>query len=179
MPELESSALVQTTMMQKTKHYFLVLSVLFAVTPVSASGIHKWVDADGVTHYSDVQPESGNPVSTLDIPVRDSARSADGDHYYSIQNQWRRVNQARLAREKKEQEQARLKLEKSRLATVVPVTEVAETPAKSRRSESRRNRSSRYADYQRPRYNPWPIKRYYPHKVKLRAEPPAKRIGAS
>lgn len=165
--------------MKKLNHKLLALIVCFAVTPASASVIHKWVDAKGVTHYSDVAPESEGASSTLDIPVADPARAASTDDYYSIQNQWQRVNQERLAREKRQQEKLASQKKKSRLTKVVPVKNVEEAPRKSRRSESRRNRSSNYADYQRPRYNPWPIKRYYPHKVKPKAEPPAKRIGAS
>ncbi|MEM7564656.1 MAG: DUF4124 domain-containing protein [Pseudomonadota bacterium] len=164
--------------MKKLNLNLLALIVFFAVTPVSGSVIHKWVDSNGVTHYSDVAPEA-EAASTLDIPVADSARTASTNDYYSIQNQWKRVNQERLAREKREQEQLASQKKKSRLAKVMPAKNVEEAPRKSRRSESRRNRSSNYADYQRPRYNPWPIKRYYPHKVKPRAEPPAKRIGAS
>ena len=82
--------------------------------PQTAAGgaVHKWVDDDGVTHYSDEPPQS--TVTTLiELQKPTSVDSAGGsgrpqDDYYSISNQWQRMHQERLERE-------RLNLERERI----------------------------------------------------------------
>ena len=67
-----------------------------------AATIHKWVDARGVTHYSDRPPASATIQTTqLDIDTgRDNAISSASkpDDYYSIANQWQRMSREGLQR---------------------------------------------------------------------------------
>ena len=91
----------------------------------SAAEVHKWLDASGITHYSDVPPTAAaSPVTRIEIDTRGSV-TGDSD-YYSIANQWARMHRERIERE-------RIKLERDRLkaASRPPQTEVVyrEQPA--------------------------------------------------
>ena len=81
---------------------------------VQAAAVHKWVDDRGVTHYSDAAPGSPETsVVQLDINTGNSSSSAaseSSDHYYSIANQWQRMQQERL-------QQQQLELQKTALTT--------------------------------------------------------------
>ena len=80
---------------------FTVLILAFASTPISASVIHKWVDDQGVTHYSDKAPVAEDVQSTqIELPESDHTGGKSGDDYYSIANQWARIHQESLEREK-------------------------------------------------------------------------------
>ena len=73
---------------------------------VQAAAVHKWVDDRGVTHYSDAAPGSAETrVIELDIDTGNSSSSAaseKSDHYYSIANQWQRIQQERLQQQQLE-----------------------------------------------------------------------------
>jgi len=77
-----------------------------------AATIHSWVDAEGITHFSDTPPQAGTAnATTIELaenfpPVVD----AEAD-YYSIANQWSRMRAEREAA-------ARLSLEKAKLRAV-------------------------------------------------------------
>ena len=76
----------------------------FAAIDGNATVVHKWVDADGVTHYSDKPPPS--PVSDFErirLPTAPAVAALRHDDYYSIANQWQR-----MLRERIEIERARL-----------------------------------------------------------------------
>lgn len=86
--------------------FFLLCSGIFL--PVSAAVVHKWVDEQGVTHYSDAAPETpATTVTKIDFGNRKAAKSSVNNNYYSIKNQWQRLHKERL-------EQEKLKLEKTR-----------------------------------------------------------------
>jgi hypothetical protein len=81
----------------------------------NAATIHKWVDEKGVTHYSDSAPgTTGTTVTQIEIDTRDVAAQATdrgaGD-YYSIANQWQRMNQERLQRQQFELQRAAQSIE--------------------------------------------------------------------
>ncbi len=82
--------------------------------PADGGPVHKWVDDDGVTHYSDEAPPS--VVTTLielpEPPRADSAGSSGEpqDDYYSISNQWQRMHQERLERERLNLERERIRV---------------------------------------------------------------------
>ena len=81
-----------------------------------AANVHKWVDENGVTHYSDAPPEA---VETTLIDVPEPPAVSAGDHeddYYSISKQWERMNRERLEREKLAVERARLRAEQKSAA---------------------------------------------------------------
>ncbi|MDH3386603.1 MAG: DUF4124 domain-containing protein [Gammaproteobacteria bacterium] len=69
--------------------------------PAGAAVIHKWVDTDGVTHYSDEAPASGEiPVTVIDVPTAHSEPGSPAENYYSITNQWERMRRERIERDK-------------------------------------------------------------------------------
>ena len=79
---------------------------------VQAAAVHKWVDDRGVTHYSDAAPEApATSVIELEISTGNSSKSAaseKSDHYYSIANQWQRIQQERLQQQQLELQKAAL-----------------------------------------------------------------------
>jgi len=106
-----------------SKYMSLILITLLlsaVVLPVYAGAVHKWVDAQGVTHYSDQLPENiSNTVKQIDLSntYANTDRTDYQDDYYSITNQWARMREERIERK-------RLQLEKTKhkasLQPVVP-----------------------------------------------------------
>jgi hypothetical protein len=76
----------------------------------NAATIHKWVDQNGVTHYSDHAPDLPvNAVTRIKIDEQGRALGAPQsttENYYSIANQWQRINQERLQRQQLELQRA-------------------------------------------------------------------------
>ena len=58
----------------KRSHLLIVVSItaIFTTVCISAAGIHKWVDADGNTHYADIPPTG---TSSEQVRVDPSANS--------------------------------------------------------------------------------------------------------
>jgi hypothetical protein len=82
--------------------------------PAYAASVYKWVDANGVTHYSDEAPASTTTqVTLIEVPAtRSVAVDAEND-YYSIANQWMRLHQELIEREKITLEKTRQKAAQS------------------------------------------------------------------
>lgn len=79
----------------------MTIAMVFAASPGTAAIIHKWVDEKGVTHYSDEPPATQTTEGTqIELPQTAPAADASAENYYSIANQWARMNQERLEREK-------------------------------------------------------------------------------
>lgn len=93
-----------------------------------AAVVHKWIDADGVTHYSDKAPGPAvTDVSMIDVPSGNSDKTDVKNGYYSIKNQWQRVHKERLEQQKLELERDRQKaVLQSTTPPVVYVDESAE-----------------------------------------------------
>lgn len=97
-------------------HYTALLGLALicsALTPAAAGAVHKWVDEHGVTHYSD-EPPDNTETTLIELPEPTIARTAseDGglaDDYYSISNQWARMNEERLERERLDLERDRIR----------------------------------------------------------------------
>ena len=93
-----------------------------------AAPIHKWVDDKGVTHYSDLPPDAATvPVTQVDIETHVTGARTPArvpDDYYSIANQWQRMNQERQQREQRELQRAANTIEAQALRN--PVAPVAE-----------------------------------------------------
>jgi len=91
-------------------HHTLIILLLCSICPVvSAATVHQWVDASGITHFSDSPPpENVSAAKTLelsdDFPPAVDTRS----DYYSIANQWDRMRQERDAK-------SRLRLERDKI----------------------------------------------------------------
>lgn len=85
-----------------------------------ADAVYTWVDDDGVTHYSDTPPSKGSPgageVETVAMPGGFPEVAEVTDNYYSIVNQWQRIQEERARKEELDLERRRLRLEASRLA---------------------------------------------------------------
>ena len=78
-----------------------MIALFLASGPGHASMIHKWVDQNGVTHYSDEPPPDEQiPTTQIDLPEPNPVSETTQDNYYSIANQWARMNQERLERER-------------------------------------------------------------------------------
>jgi hypothetical protein len=107
---------VRVDMFRSAIGYAVFLLTLAGYGGVQAATIHKWVDERGVTHYSDKAPADPEAsVTRLDISTgeRDrTAPAASSDHYYSIANQWQRMNQERLQRQQLELQRAALAVER-------------------------------------------------------------------
>jgi len=146
---------------------------LFLLTVGGGSGaraaeIHKWVDEHGVTHYSDTAPASPEiSVTRLDIDSGDVSRGAPAaapDHYYSIANQWQRMNEERLRRLQLELQRASIAAE--RRATAPPVVDHAADDG------------NRYlVAYPYPYHRPYRPRRHGP-RSQLRHQPGAGSLGA-
>jgi hypothetical protein len=94
-----------------------VLSQL--LLPAAADGVaYRWVDADGVTHFSDTPPAADNAVSgsveSLNLVQDHSAPVDPATDYYSIINQWKRMRAERIESEKLALQQEKLRLQRSR-----------------------------------------------------------------
>ena len=91
--------------------FLLLCSISFSAP---ATTIHSWVDADGITHFSDAPPAPGIDGATI-VELDDNYpplpdTKAD---YYSIANQWNRMREEREAKNKLNLEKARLRAEQS------------------------------------------------------------------
>ena len=60
-----------------------------------AQEYYKWVDADGMTHYSESRPDAITDYEAFEFPQQYVSTNSDED-YYSIQNQLKRVQEQRL-----------------------------------------------------------------------------------
>jgi hypothetical protein len=90
-----------------------------------AADVHKWVDENGVTHYSDEAPEAVE-TTLIDVPEPSAVRGSDHeDGYYSISRQWQRMHRERLEREKLEVERERLRA--AQKSTAPPTVYVQES----------------------------------------------------
>jgi hypothetical protein len=87
--------------MIKTLHFALALvsGALLAVAGAQAAEVFKWVDADGVTHYSESPPADDTPAETLTLESTGPGGMTAGDDFYSVLNQARRMEAARRADE--------------------------------------------------------------------------------
>ena len=91
----------------------LFCSVSLLATDVYAQTVKKWVDEEGVTHYSDIAPDSGRRVEEVNLPAveedAEDTREAD-DITQRIKDQAaqmeleRKQREADAAAEQREQE---------------------------------------------------------------------------
>jgi len=82
-------------------------TLLLAVTPeVGATEIYKWVDAEGVTHFSQVPPPDDVPeLGTIQIDTTNPEDWDPEDYDHSILNQARRTDERLAAAEEVEREE--------------------------------------------------------------------------
>ncbi len=91
--------------MSKCISLILIALLLSAVLlPVQADTVHKWIDAKGVTHYSDHLPEDTYKSAkqiTLSNTYNNSNRADYREDYYSVTNQWARMREERIERKQR------------------------------------------------------------------------------
>jgi hypothetical protein len=97
--------------------YVLTLLACCNWISANAAAIHKWVDSKGITHYSDAGPSSpATSVTRLEISTGNTLEtelSTPSDQYYSIANQWQRLQQERLQQQQFELQRAAINVNKS------------------------------------------------------------------
>ena len=78
---------------------------------IGAAMVHRWVNRDGVTYFSDTAPADGatDPIE-FEIKTHSPAPVNAETNYYSIANQWKRLREERAAK-------TALSLEKARIRT--------------------------------------------------------------
>ena len=76
---------------------FLVLCSMPFCT--SAAAIHSWIDADGITHFSDTPlPADVTDATTVELNEHYPPLLDAETYYYSIANQWQRMHEERDAK---------------------------------------------------------------------------------
>lgn len=151
------------------KLLWLLVLCSAAANPALASTVHKWVDSKGVTHYSDqAPPMAASEVSKLSL--RDTEETepdtpGSASHYYSIANQWQRMQREQQLRQQRELQREQMRLEHQ-----------AQNPQPTRASASDDDR--RYVVVY-PRRHRKPHRRHYPHNVKpMKPAYPGSGLGA-
>ena len=93
----------------QTKSFLALMSLLLLISQsysVSAVSVFQWVDAEGVTHFSEETPSNNLPTKQLshyELAENYPQGRAPEDDYYSIVNQWKRANEERESRLKLKQ----------------------------------------------------------------------------
>ncbi|MEX2525656.1 MAG: DUF4124 domain-containing protein [Gammaproteobacteria bacterium] len=100
---------------------FILCLLVTAQLPSRAAAddlVYTWVDGDGVTHFSDAPPVKaaapGN-VETMSMPTGFPDAADANEDYYSITNQWQRIQEERTARQEFTLERKRLRIEEARM----------------------------------------------------------------
>ena len=97
----------------------------------NAAEIHKWVDDKGLTHYSDAVPLTpATSVTRLEINtgnITRNAKSTTSENYYSIANQWQRLQQERLQQQQFELQKASTQVDRSATPERVVVSDESHT----------------------------------------------------
>ena len=95
-----------------------ILRILLVIAPMFAAGAHageiyKWLDDDGVVHYSDTKPADESNVELLVVGKTNPPGYDPADDPYSIANQaerigetWSRLEDEKEARRKKRREES-------------------------------------------------------------------------
>ena len=111
-------------------------AVIFILLMLGVSGqamaatVHKWVDADGVTHYSDqAPPEAAAEISQVSLNETTTSgpkKQAVEDNYYSIANQWQRMQREGELRRQYELQRQKIRVEQQKVAERSRVPDRAE-----------------------------------------------------
>ncbi len=133
----------------------ILLGSIFAAGSAPAQTVKKWVDEEGVTHYSDQKPvDSESGVKEVEVPEANVTPVDTEDANKRIQEQLKKMEQDRLAREQeaREKEQARALEEALEREELIP--------AEEEKKKDRDGRGHRPGDtYPKPPPGPFPIQR--------------------
>lgn len=133
----------------------ILLGLMFAAGSTQAQTVKKWVDEEGVTHYSDQVPVDGGPgVKEVEVPEANVTPVDTEDANKRIQEQLKKMEQDRLARE----QEAREKEEARALEEALEREELI--PEEEKKKKDRSGRGHRPGDtYPKPPLGPFPIQR--------------------
>ncbi|MEJ2114583.1 MAG: DUF4124 domain-containing protein [Gammaproteobacteria bacterium] len=117
--------------------YPIVFLLVALLMPVHADSVHKWIDAQGITHYSDQLPVNNSsiakPIEATRVDVSSTYHnSSKQNEYYSVTNQWARMREERIARKQLQLEKAKLKAaQRPVVPQVVYVNEIEEDQSRA------------------------------------------------
>jgi hypothetical protein len=112
----------------------VLITFLFWLTTFNAQAdiVHKWVDAEGVTHYSDQLPEEEATKTTRQIIVSNVYSNSGGaayrENYYSISNQWARMREERIERKQMQLDKRKQKASQHPPPQIVYLNQAQEPP---------------------------------------------------
>ena len=142
--------------LSRTLLYAAVLGAGLAF-PATAATVHKWVDDNGVTHYSDQPPPpAAEDISQLSLneTTTSGPRKANGaDNYYSIANQWQRMQLEQQQRIKNQIERDRLR-QKNRTTETVRIVEESNRYIPVYRGYHKKRRHGHYPPIKHPPARP-------------------------
>ncbi len=100
--------------------------------PAAAEGVvYTWVDEEGITHFSDTPPgkaaNAAGDVEAMAMPAGFPDVPDAADDYYSITNQWQRLQDERESRQAMALERDRLRVEQIRASRQVARAAANET----------------------------------------------------
>lgn len=133
----------------------ILLGLMFGACSAQAQTVKKWVDEEGVTHYSDQKPVDGDPgVKEIEVPEANVTPVDTEDANKRIQEQLKKMEQDRLARE----QEAREKEEARALEEALEREELI--PEEEKKKKDNGGRGHRPGDtYPKPLPGPYPIQR--------------------
>ncbi len=100
---------------------------------VLAQTVKKWVDEEGVTHYSDVVPESGRLVEEVTLPEVETDSESAEDISRRIKDQVLKMEEERRQRE----EEAAAEQRERDLEEALGREEIIEAPKKEKKRKKR------------------------------------------
>jgi len=114
----------------------LILGLLISGQPafraIADGVVYTWVDEQGVTHFSDAPPAwaKGNDsdtteVDTIAMPQGFPAAVDPEEDYFSITNQWKRMQEELLERERLALQREQLEIERNRARQAIGETDTA------------------------------------------------------
>ncbi len=76
------------------------LVALLGASAALAQPVYRWTDASGEVHFSDRPPAGAVPQPVEQVEVDPAPAAPQGEDYYSVVNQARRMEEQRLERER-------------------------------------------------------------------------------
>jgi hypothetical protein len=78
---------------------WLICLVLAAATGPAAAQIYRWVDANGLVHYSNNKPPKGANATVFDPDAKEAPPSADSSECYTVRCQGERMEERQRRRD--------------------------------------------------------------------------------
>ena len=132
----------------------ILLGLIYATGAAQAQSVKKWVDEEGVTHYSDQKPVDSEPgVQEIEVPEANVTPVDTEDANKRIKDQLKIMEEDRMAREQeaREKEEARALQEALEREELIPA---------EKKEKDNRGRGHRPGDtYPKPPPGPFPIQR--------------------